>query len=297
MSSLILVVGATGTVGSHVVDQLLAKGEQVRVLTRDLSNAAKFGDAVEIVQADLEKPDTLRGTFSGATKVFVLSNGPEQLTHEVNAFAAAQRAGVGHIVKLSALESFQGHLDGTEHGDVHRESEGRLRTLGPAWTMLRPGFFASNFPLYFLRKTSDGAAFYLPTSDGKEAPIDERDIAAAAVATLTSPGHEGKIYELTGPDLLSNAEMADRMSAATGISIRHADLTETEARERFLADGFPPGFADSVVRHFAAVKAGKMHLTSGIPDLLGRPARSFDDWLAASGALFAPFATQREGAV
>ena len=85
--------------------------------------------------------------------------------------------------------------------------------------------------------------------------------------------------------------MADRMSAATGIAIRHVDGSEAEARRRFLADGFPPGLADSAIRHFTAVRDGKMLVTSGTTDLLGRPSRNFYDWAGANRAAFARFAS------
>jgi uncharacterized protein YbjT (DUF2867 family) len=238
---------------------------------RDPANA-DFGPAVEVVRADLQHPDTLDAAFAGVQKAFVLVNGPDIAALEGNAFDAARRAGVEHIVKMSALESFQEHMAGTVTARAHQDSESRLRQTGVTWTMLRPAFFASNFHTYFLRKSPVGAAMFLRCGDGKEATIDPRDIAAAAVSVLTSNGHEGKVYELTGPELIGFAEVAELMSRVTGVSIEYVDVTENDAYARLLADGFLSAFADYVVRHhFAAVKSGKMRLASGIPDLLGRP--------------------------
>ena len=102
---------------------------------------------------------------------------------------------------------------------------------------------------------------------------------------LTSDEHEGKIYELTGPELIGFAEVADQMSRVTDVSIKYIDVTENDAYTRLLADGFSSAFADYVVRHhFAAVKSGKMRLASGIPDLLGRPATPFAEWLERNSA-------------
>ena len=279
MADLILVTGATGEIGRELIPQLVAAGQLVRVLVRDPAKAG-FDPAVEVVRADLQRPETLDAAFAGVQKAFVVVNGPDIAALEGSAFDAALRAGVEHIVKVSALESFQEHMAGTVTARAHRESELRLRQTGVAWTMLRPAFFASNFHTYFLRKSPAGAAMFLPCGDGKEATIDPRDIASAAVAVLTSDGHEGKVYDLTGPELIGFAEVADHMSRVTGVPIEYVDVTEDEAYARLLADGFSSAFADYVVRHhFAAVKSGKTGLASGIPDLLGRPATTFAEWV------------------
>ena len=143
---MILVTGATGPVGSEVVKQLVEAGQKVRALVRDPAKA-KFDKAVEVVVGDLTKPETLKAAFAGIDKAFVLVNGPELDRLEANAFDAAKRAGVKHIVKMS------GGIEGDRKSDVmagtvllkwHRDSEQRLRELGINWTILRPGVFASN---------------------------------------------------------------------------------------------------------------------------------------------------------
>jgi uncharacterized protein YbjT (DUF2867 family) len=288
MAGLILVTGATGIVGGELVPQLVAAGQRVRVLVRDPAKA-DWGPTVEVVQADLERPDTLAEVFAGVKKAVMSVNGPDIALLEGNCLAAARQAGVEHIVKLSALEAFQSHMDGTVHARAHVVGEERLRKLGVPWTMVRPGFFASNLHLYFLRQTATGGALYLPTGDGEELPIDPRDIAAVALMVLTTDGHQGKVYDLSGPQRLSYAEMAQKITAATGVSVEHVNVTEDDARARFLADGFPPEFVDFVLAHFAGVKAGKMTYAAGVPDLLRRPAATFDDWLGRNSATVKEF--------
>jgi uncharacterized protein YbjT (DUF2867 family) len=283
MTDTIVVTGATGTIGRQLIPRLAVTGARIRALVRDPATA-HYGASVEVVAGDMSRPATLERAFAGATKAFVLVNGPDIAELEANTFAAAADAGVGHIVKLSALEAFQDHMFGTLHGDAHRRSEALLKDLGVAWTMLRPGFFASNMLDVFLRPATGGAAFYLPTGQGREAPIDPADIADAAAKVLTTPGHQGRVYELTGPQLLSVGAMARLLTAASGIAIVHIDVTDTEARARFLAEGFPPPFADFVLAHTAAVKADAMILTDGIPDLLRRPATTFADYAHAHAA-------------
>jgi uncharacterized protein YbjT (DUF2867 family) len=277
---LILVTGATGTVGRETVKQLAEGGHNVRALARDPAKA-KFDKAVEVVTGDLSKPETLADAFAGADKVFVIANYPDLGKLEANAFDAAKKAGVTHVVKLSAQESFQDHLAGTAHAQTHINSEQRLRDSGHSWTMLRPGFFSSNV-LFFLDR--EKGAMFVPAGGGKEAPIHPRDIAAVAVKTLTTPGHEGKIYDLTGPEFLSFAEMAEKMSAVTGRLIKHVDVAEEELGARFLAAGFPPILVEAILGHFAGVKAGRICMASGVSDALGREALTFDEWLQDNAA-------------
>jgi uncharacterized protein YbjT (DUF2867 family) len=211
----ILVAGATGTVGSKVVEQLLERRCHVRVLTRDAGKAAKFGKGVDVAIGELGRSDTLAAAFSIIKKAFVLSsnNGGPDAAWESNAFRAAKLAGVDHIVKLSG-RGVDSYNAGGFIAQQQAESERELRALGVGWTILRPGFFASNFLGDF--PVAALGTLYLPSGAGKDSAIDPRDIAAVAVEALTMPGHEGKIYELTGPDLLSYAEMVGKISAAIG---------------------------------------------------------------------------------
>jgi uncharacterized protein YbjT (DUF2867 family) len=277
MPSLILVVGATGTVGSEVVKQLTDRGGRVRVMTRDPAKAAKFGKAVEIVEADLGKPETLGPAFAGVEKAFVLSNGPG-IALEGNALAAAKAAGVRHVVNVTAQELDFPELAAAPLGQAHLSIERALVESGLAWTILRPSWFASNLLIPFLMDLRAGETV-LPAGDGKEAPIDPRDIAAVAIKTLTTPGHEGKTYVITGPELLSQTDMMARASAILGRPLKHVDISEAEALTRWLGMGVPREFADSLIGHFKAMKAGRAHVTSAVAEITGRPPRRFEDWV------------------
>lgn len=277
-NELILVTGATGTVGSEVVKQLVEARQQVRALVRDPTKAQKLGSGVEVVQGDLSKPETLGPAFTGVDKAFVLASitGPEFPEMERNTFNAAKRAGVKHIVNLSA-RGIATFLAKAPFGRWHTESEQRLRSLGIAWTILRPSFFDSNLIEFGIVPRG---GLFLPTGSGKEAPIDPCDIAAVAVKTLTTPGHEGKIYELTGPELLSFAEVAQRISALTGKPLKFVDVPEVTWRQEMLSAGAPPHVVESLLCYFAeGIKGGRTNqLTSTVAELLGRPARTLDEW-------------------
>lgn len=274
---MILVTGATGTVGSEVVEQLLAAGHPVRVLTRNPGKAAKYASKVEIAQGDLANPETLTAAFAGVDRVFLLATGPELAKLEGHAIEAAKKASVKHIVKLSAAGA---ELDpGIALGRWHRESEKHLEGSGLAWTILRPSSFDSNALSWAGMIKDKGTVFHV-TGNGKVTPIDPRDIAAVAVAALTLPGHEGKIYEMTGPESLTTAEMVAKISKAIEKPLQAIDTPEAGARAGMLAQGMPLVMVEAILELMALVRGGfrdKPNLV--VEEVLGRPARTFDAWL------------------
>jgi uncharacterized protein YbjT (DUF2867 family) len=274
---MILVTGATGTVGSEVVEQLLAAGHPVRVLTRHPGKAARFASRVEIAQGDLANPGSLTAAFAGVDKAFLLATGLEIPQLEGHAIEAAKAASVKHVVKLSAAGA---ELDpGIALGRWHRESEKHLEASGMAWTILRPGSFDSNALSWAGTIKEKGMVFHV-TGNGKVTPIDPRDIAAVAVAALTQPGHEGKIYEMTGPESLTTAEMVAKISKALGKPIQAIDTPEAGARAGMLAQGMPHQLVEAILEMMALVRGGfRDKPTPVVEEVLGRPPRPFDAWL------------------
>jgi uncharacterized protein YbjT (DUF2867 family) len=275
--SLIAVTGATGTIGSEVVRQLSAAGKWVRAIVRNPSKAA-FDPGVEIVQADLSRPETLVPAFAAVEKALVVANGLDIEALEANAFAAAKAAGVKHVVKISGRHLDAPFLDGSILARWHNRSESRLRGLGTRWTILRPAALASNVPLWLDVKAG---TLSLPVGDGKDTLTDPRDVAAMAVHVLTTPGHDGALYELTGPELISYRDAVAKLAAAIGRPLKFVDVPKGAARAGMIAAGLPSSQADAVLMLFDGIKAGKVYPpTATISELLGRPARSFDEWLA-----------------
>jgi uncharacterized protein YbjT (DUF2867 family) len=273
---LILVTGATGNVGSHLVPQLLEAGARVRVLTRDPERAAKFNGGVEVVQGDLEAPDTLPAAFAGVDKAFVLSAGLKLAVMEGNAFEAAKAAGVGHIIKLTGRHVNADFMADVPHAQVHAQSEQHLQSLGVPWTILRPGVFASNFLMWLDR--AEGGIF-VPAGEVTDSFIDPYDVAACAAKLLTTPGHDGVIYEVSGAEQLSFAQAADKIGKATGRKITYHDIPEDAWRQAMLSHGAPAPDVAFILRYFAGVKAGKIYPpTRAIADILRRPPRTFAEW-------------------
>jgi uncharacterized protein YbjT (DUF2867 family) len=158
----ILIIGATGTVGSEVVKQLVESDYKVRVLVRDPAKVKHLGKAVEVIRGDLEKPETLVPAFANTDKAFVLSTGQQLLAMETNAFHATKKAGVKHIVKLSGRHVNADFMIGTPVSQWHAGSEQSLQNIGIPWTILRPQAFASNFLMWLDRKQS---GIFLPVGE------------------------------------------------------------------------------------------------------------------------------------
>lgn len=280
---MILVVGANGTVGSRVVAQLGERGEKVRALVRDTRKATQLGAAVEVVAGDLARPETLGPAFAGIEKVFLVTTGPEAL--ERNAIDAARTAGVRRVVKLSSM-GFGPRRDALAIGGWHRAVEAHLEASGIPWTILLAGGFASN-ALGWARTIKEQGAAYAATGDGKVAVVHPDDLAAAAVAALVEPGHEGRRYELTGSEALSFGEQVARIGEAIGKPARFVDVPPEAARGAMLEMGMPAPMVTDMLEVMANIKAGGAATVS--PDLeriLGRKPRTFAEWARQNAAAF-----------
>ena len=284
---MILVTGATGLNGSALVRRLSAKGVPVRALVRSTARAAGISSLpkVEIVEGDMARPETLTGALRGVDRAMLISSSdPAMLEVQSSFIEAARKAGVTHVVKLSGIIA---ELDSPfRFARMHAEIERRLEASGMAFTHLRAGEFMH---AYFRQVPSIVAkgALFLPMEDAKIASIDVGDIAEVAATILTGPGHEGKIYPLTGPEALSMAEVAEKLSAATGKRIQYINVTPDEAKRAQLAAGMPPFTADALAELFAERRKGKeAHVSPVIPTIFGWQATSFDEFAARNAAIF-----------
>lgn len=277
---MILVTGATGTVGGKVLTQLRANGEKVRALTRDVTRAALPSD-VDVVAGDLGSPETLPGVLHGVDKVFLMSLGHNKSTHDGNLVAAAQKAGVQHIVQLSTL----GVAEATEEnatplGRWHRIAERALQESGLAWTILRPNGFMSQTLGWAASIKAEGVVRG-PAATLAEAIIDPWDIASVAVRALTSPGHEGVVYSLTGPESLTVPQQVDTLGSVLGRPLRFETISLAAHRE-IMAKRFSPETADGVVKALKeALESGdefRGQLFHGVEQALGRPPRTYRQW-------------------
>lgn len=284
---MILVTGAGGLNGRELLRRLSAWGVPARALVRSIARAGGLSSLpqVEIVEGDMARPETLAAPLRGIDRAMLISSSDPAMVEVQSSFIdAASRAGVRHVVKLSGI--IPGLDSPFRFARMHAEIERRLEASGMAFTHLRAGEF---MPAYFRQVPSIVAkgALFLPMENATIASIDVGDIAEVAATVLTGAGHEGKIYALTGPEALTMAEVAAKLSAATGKTIRYVNVAPEDARKAQLAAGVPPYLADALAELFAERRKGRESKVSPVvPKILGRPATSFDQFATRNAAIF-----------
>ena len=274
MSKPVLVTGATGTIGRDVAKRLSESGVSARAGVRDQAKARKqFGADIALVPFDFESDKTFSEALEGVEKVFLLPPLLPNQLEVMNTFVdAAKRAGIRHIVKLSAI----GIDDQPPHPTAikwHGANEQHIRESGVAFTFLRPNSFMQNFITYFPPRNG---AIYLPWGTGTASFVDTHDIASVAAGVLTSGKHEGKIYTLTGPATLGILEVARILSEVTGREFKYVDVPEGAARDGMHQAGIPQWQVELVMELHAVNKQNRWNaVTSDIEKVTGTPPTDF----------------------
>jgi uncharacterized protein YbjT (DUF2867 family) len=272
-----LVTGATGTVGRQVVAELAERGVPVRAGVHDLAKAAALeGPRVQVAELAFEKPRTLSRALEGVEQVFLLTPvTPEASFLAATFIDAARVAGVRRVVKLSG--TITADVPGITLGRWHRLVDRYLVGSGLSYTFISPGLFMQNFINYFPPDAT--GAIQVPHGAAKASYIDARDIAKATATVLTTEGHEGRTYTLTGPRGISVGEVAEQLAKASGRSIRYVDVPEEAARQGMLSAGFPGWAVEAFSELHAVTKAGVYDFVS--PDfraLTGAEPRTFESF-------------------
>lgn len=283
---MILVTGSGGTVGSEVVRQLQAAGVKFRAAyhSQEKANAAK-AKGIDAVIVDYNKPDTLRDALRGADKLFLLSAGGDvQIEQETGAVEAAKAAGVKHIVKLSAWAA---ETEAFSFAKIHRAAEKAIEKSGLAWTFLRPNGFMQNMANYNAVTIKSQGAFYGSIGDTKISHVHVKDIAAVAVKVLTEPGHEKKVYSLTGPEALSYTDIARKIGKAAGRDVKYVDLPDDQLKGGMVGAGIPAPYADALIdlnRFYRKDTASR--ITDDVKRVTGRAPISYDQYAKESADAF-----------
>ncbi len=287
----IVITGASGQYGRQATDMLIEKGlaDKRSLISRTPPKLAdRAAQGCDVRYGDYDKPETLTAAVAGAEKMLLISGtrvGARIAQHKA-AIDAAAAGGVKHIL----YTSFIGIDDPTNPAEVrhdHIETENAMRASGMAWTMLRDAHYADAMILMAGPGMMPGGQWFSNAGDGREAMVWRDDCVASAVAVLTTPGHENKIYNITGPDLQTFGEVADLVTEITGCPLVHVAVDDDTQYEIFDAMGIPrrpvddqyvggiPWNSDDMVTFGQAIREGYLDICSDdVEALTGHKARS-----------------------
>jgi uncharacterized protein YbjT (DUF2867 family) len=282
---MILVTGATGSNGTEILKLLAAQKVPVRAMVRHpVGGASRFENRakdiaapnVEIVAGDFDRSETLLGALSPSS---------ERVEIQQLAFVdAAKQSGVKQIVYLSQFDTKPDSP--VRFLRYHAAIETAIQSSGMAYTFLRPNLFMQGL-LNFQSTIATENAFYAAAGDAKVSAVDVRDIAEVAAAALTQTGHEGKIYNLTGSQALTHAQMAEYLSAALDRQIAFVDTPPESMHEYLLSAKFPLWQADGLLEEYAHYRRNEAAaIGSGVQDALGKEPRDFTTFAHDYASMF-----------
>ncbi|MEO8660406.1 MAG: NAD(P)H-binding protein [Bryobacteraceae bacterium] len=265
---LILVSGATGNVGRHVVDGLLAAGMRVRALTRRPA-AAELPVGAEVVYGDLTSLESLQGPLAGVAAVFLMcGSAPAEGVIE----AIAEHAKRIVFLSSSAIQGQNTDQQPNWIGKLHADIELAIARTGVEWTFLRPGAFATNSIRWWAAQIKAGNVVRWPYGAASTAPIDERDIADLAVRALMEPGHAGRTYPITGPESLTLSEQVQTIGSVLGRELVFDEIEPDGARGQ-LSVTMPSMVVDLLLGVWSRAMQGPAPIE-------GSAKRTFREWVA-----------------
>ncbi|MEU5915344.1 NAD(P)H-binding protein [Streptomyces sp. NPDC047141] len=277
---MIVVTGATGNVGRTLVELLAAAGEDVTAVSRRPAEGLPAGVAHR--RGDLADVDGLKSVFDGAEAVYLLVAGLGEELRPREIVAAAVTCGVRRIV----LQSSQvvGTRTGSASHEILRAFETAVRESGVAWTVLRPGGFASNAFLWAdpVRSARTVAA---PFADVALPVVDPADIAEVAAAALRDPAHAGRTYVLTGPVAVSPRDQVGALADALGAAVEFVPQSAGEARAQ-LVRFLPAAAVDGMLSVLGAPSDEERRVSPDVERVLGRSPRPFSAWAERNVSAF-----------
>ena len=288
---MILVTGASGNVGGAVLPELLRSSASVRSMYRSTGDAAKAPAGTNPVIADFADRVSLESALDGVDRVYLVCSPIPQLVElESNMVDACRVHGIRYLVLNSAL--------GADTYDKsfpkwHHAVEEHLRASGIPATILRLESFMQNIPAFFASTINSQGAFYAAMGEAPVGFVDVRDIGAVVAKILTSDGHAGKTYTLTGPELLNYSQVAAKLSQVLGRPVRYVAITQEQLRPSLRDMGMPPWQVEALAdlqAYYADGTGGKV--TSDVRDVLGREPVRMDQFLRDYASAFATAASK-----
>ncbi len=281
---MILITGVTGTVGKAVLTEVARGGTKRRAMYRSAGEAANARPETEAVVADFADRASLAKALKDVDSLFLVCSPIPQLVElESNVIEASEAAGVRRIVLSSALgagdypKSFPGW---------HRKVEDKLRATKMASCILRPNSFFQNIVAFYAPTIRTQGAFYSSVGDAGLSYIDFRDVGTVAAKALAG-GHDGHVYELNGPEALTNSEIAAKITAATGVTAKYVNIPVDAQRASMLGQGMPEWQVTALLdlqAYYTGGQGGDMDAT--LAQLLGRPPITADQFLREFAGAF-----------
>lgn len=290
---MILVTGATGTVGTEVVRKLAEGKHPTRAFVRNRTQARQVAHpGVEVVEGDFTKPKTFTHALEGVETLFLLIPSSEHVEEQQCSFVeAARKSNVKHIVKISQLGAHE-----KAHGRFqryHGAVENYIIKSKIPYTFLRPNLFMQGL-MNFRPTIASQGVFFAPISHARISLVDVRDIGKVAAKTLTEPHPDNRVYELTGPEALTHAEIAEQLSQAVGKPIRHVEVSSETMKDALLKSGIQEWQADGIVEDYEHYRKGEAEqVTTAIRDVTGHDATSFAQFALDYSGKFASKAVGR----
>jgi uncharacterized protein YbjT (DUF2867 family) len=282
---MILVTGASGTVGREVLLAVEKTGQSAKAMYRSAEDARNAPQGVPTIIADFADAASLQNALRGVDTVYlVCSPIPELVQLESNMVDACVQAGVNHVVLNSALGA--GDYDKSFPG-WHRQVEDKLRATRLAWTILRPNSFHQNTVVYFAPSIRAQGAFYRSLGNAKLSYLDARDVGVAAAEALAGGNHIGKVYELNGPEALTSSEVAEKIAKHSGRPVKYVDIPMEAQRKAMLDQGLPEWLIAAELdlqQYYVNGRGGD--LDDVLEALLGRPAIRLDEYLSENKDAF-----------
>jgi uncharacterized protein YbjT (DUF2867 family) len=278
MSTPILVTGATGQLGSEIVRLLAETGAPAALMTRSPQKAeAVAPPGAQIVFGDMAVPDSLPVALEGVQTLLLCSvPDPSQVELQSNVIQAARQQSVRYIIKVSAIGA-----DANSPVSLlrwHGQTEQELASSGIAWTNLQPSFFMQNM-LGMAAGIASKGMFYGCSGTGKMGLVDVRDIAAVAAVCLTTSGHQGRNYVVTGPEALSYFDVAQKLTAASGRVVSYVDVAPESLIFAMTAAGMPQWLAEAFAGLQKETAAGRLGaVTDVVQSVAGKRPVAFDEF-------------------
>jgi uncharacterized protein YbjT (DUF2867 family) len=285
---MLTVTGATGTIGRPLVDALIGEGAKVRAITRD-PQAANLPAGVEVAEADPSRPDTIAPFLEGVSALFLHPRAVGLAAAQL--LELARDRGVKRVVALSAtnVDDTLDQQPSRYNGDRNKEVEDAAAASGLDWVSLRASSFAIDTLYAWGAQVRAGDLVRYPYASFAEAPIHERDLAGVAAHALRSDAlvaRRGRRLELTGPQSLTQQEMLAIIGEVIGRPLRYQEIPPEVARQGMVERGFPEPFVQALMARYARDAGQPAPVTGAVERILGRPARTYAEWVADHSAAF-----------